>query len=241
MKNIKVKNIVEKGAEMVELTILIPCLNEEQTLGICIKKANEFLEANKIEGEVLIADNGSTDRSKEIANSLGARVVDVETRGYGSALINGSKQAKGKFTIMGDADDSYNFLEIAPLIDELKNGYDLVIGNRYKGKMEKGSMKLSHKYIGTPIISFIGRKIYKIQAKDFNCGLRAYVTDKVNQLSCESTGMEYATEMLIKAKKSGLKIKEVPINFYKDKRKKASHLNTVRDGIRHFKTIFANI
>lgn len=226
---------------MVELTILIPCLNEEKTLGICIKKANEFLETNKIEGEVLVADNGSTDKSKEIAEFLGARVVEIETRGYGAALIGGSKQAKGKFTIMGDADDSYNFLELSHFVAELRNGYDLVIGNRYKGKMEKGSMKLLHKYIGTPVISFIGGKIYKIQAKDFNCGMRAYVTDKVNQLSCKSTGMEYATEMLIKAQKSGLKIKEVPINFYKDKRKSASHLNTVRDGIRHFKTIFANI
>lgn len=226
---------------MVELTILIPCLNEEETLGICIKKANEFLEINKIAGEVLIADNGSTDRSKELANSLGARVIEVETRGYGAALIGGSKQARGKYTIMGDADDSYNFLESAPLIDELKNGYDLVIGNRYKGKMEKGAMKFLHKHIGTPIISFVGGKIHKIHVKDFNCGLRAYVTDKVNQLSCEATGMEYATEMLIKAKKSGLKIKEVPINFYKDKRKTPSHLNTLRDGIRHFKTIFANI
>lgn len=226
---------------MVELTILIPCLNEEKTLGICIKKANEFLKTNKIDGEVLVADNGSTDRSKEIAESLGARVIDVETRGYGAALINGSKQAKGKFTIIGDADDSYNFLEIAPLLEELEKGYDLVIGNRYKGKMEKGSMKLLHKYIGTPLISFIGKKIYRIHVNDFNCGMRAYVTDKVNKLSCKSTGMEYATEMLIKAKKSGLKIKEVPINFYKDKRKKSSHLNTVRDGIRHFKVIFVNI
>lgn len=224
-----------------ELTILIPCLNEEKTLGICIEKANKFLETNKIEGEVLVADNGSTDKSKEIATSLGARVIDVETRGYGAALINGSKQAKGKFTIMGDADDSYNFLEVAPLLDELKNGNDLVIGNRFKGKMEKGSMKILHRYIGTPMISFLGRKIYKIKVKDFNCGMRAYVTDKVNQLSCKSTGMEYATEMLIKAQKSGLKIREVPINFYKDKRNSASHLNTVKDGIRHVKTLFINM
>lgn len=225
---------------MIELTVLIPCLNEEETLAICIKKAKEFLKTNKIEGEVLIADNGSTDRSKEIATNLGAKVVNVETRGYGAALINGSEQAKGKYTIIGDADDSYNFLEIAPLLDELKKGYDLVIGNRYKGKMEKGAMKPLHKYIGTPVISFIGRKLYKIQAKDFNCGMRAYVTDKVNQLSCKATGMEYATEMLIKAQKSGLKIKEIPINFYKDKRKSISHLNTIKDGIRHFKTIFTN-
>ena len=142
---------------------------------------------------------------------------------------------------MGAADDSYNFLDLDPFIEELRNGYDLVMGNRYGGKMEKGAMKLSHKYIGTPLISFIGRVLHKIKVKDFNCGLRGYVTAKVNKLSCESTGMEYATEMLIKAQKKGLKIKEVPINFYKDKRKTASHLNTIRDGIRHFKTIFANI
>lgn len=221
----------------VELTILMPCLNEEKTIEICIKKAKEFLKKNNINGEVLIADNGSTDQSPIIAEKNGARVVFVKEKGYGSALINGSKEAKGKYTIMGDCDDSYNFLELEEFIEKLREGNDFVIGNRFKGKMEKGAMKMSHQYIGTPVISLVGRILYKVNIGDFNCGLRGYDTKKVNDLHCECTGMEYATEMIIKAKKNNLKIVEVPINFYKDGRSHASHLNTVRDGIRHFKVL----
>lgn len=220
-----------------ELTILIPCLNEEETIGICIEKAKEFLKINKINGEVLIADNGSDDTSVKISKKLGARVISVKEKGYGAALIAGMKQAKGKYTIMGDADDSYNFLEIKPFLEMLDKGYDLVVGNRYKGKMEKGAMKFWHRYLGTPLISLIGRKKYKIPVKDFNCGLRGYKTEKISNLKFETTGMEYATEMLIKAKRAGRKIVEIPINFYKDKRKKASHLNTIEDGIKHLKVI----
>lgn len=221
----------------VELTILMPCLNEEKTIEICIKKAKEFFKKNNINGEVLIADNGSTDQSPIIAEKNGARVVFVKEKGYGSALINGSKEAKGKYTIMGDCDDSYNFLELEGFIEKLREGNDFVIGNRFKGKMEKGAMKMSHQYIGTPVISLIGRILYKVNIGDFNCGLRGYDTKKVNDLHCECTGMEYATEMIIKAKKNNLKIVEVPINFYKDGRSHASHLNTVRDGIRHLKVL----
>ena len=220
-----------------ELTILIPCLNEEKTIGIVIEKAKKFLETNKINGEILIANNGSTDNSEEIAKKLGARVENVEEKGYGITLITGSKVAEGKYVIMADADDSYNLLEILPIYNKLKEGYDLVIGNRYKGNMEKGAMKISHKYIGTPLISFIARKKYKINVKDFNCGLRGYVTKKVNDLGCKCVGMEYATEMLIKAKQQELKITEVPINFYKDGRGEKSHLRTVQDGIRHLNII----
>lgn len=224
--------------EELEVTILIPCLNEEDTLEICINKAEKFLKDNKINGEILIADNGSTDSSCEIAKKHNTRIVKVNNKGYGSALINGSKEAKGTYTIMGDADDSYNFLELMPFIDKLRNGIDLVIGNRYKGKMEKGSMKLSHKYIGTPFISFLGRLKYKVKVGDFNCGLRGYNTCKINSLFCKSTGMEYATEMIIKAKQANLKIEEIPINFYKDKRNKQSHLRSIEDGLRHLKLIF---
>ena len=226
--------------EKLELTILIPCLNEEKTIGMCVNKAKIFLKENNIKGEILVIDNGSTDKSGNIAKSLGARVEYVKQRGYGIALINGNKLARGRYTIMADADDSYNLLEIKPIYEKLKEGYDLVIGNRYKGKMEKGAMKLTHKYIGTPLISFLGRKKYKVNIGDFNCGLRGYDTENMLKANCISIGMEYATEMIIKAKKSNLKIAEIPINFYKDKRDHKSHLNTFKDGIKHLKILIKN-
>lgn len=221
----------------IELTILMPCLNEEETLGICIKKAQEFLERNNINGEVLIADNGSTDNSHLIAENNNARVVNIPKRGYGSALIGGSKEARGMYTIMGDADDSYNFSEIMPFLEKLREGSEFVIGNRYKGNLEKGAMKWAHKYIGTPVISFLGRLRYRVKIGDFNCGLRGYKTSSINNLNCSCSGMEYATEMIIRAKKANLKIDEIPINFYKDKRTKESHLKSIQDGIRHLKLI----
>lgn len=219
------------------LTILIPCLNEEKTIGICIKKAKEFIEKNKIEAEILIVDNGSTDNSIQIAKKLETRIIFVKEKGYGNALIQGTKAAKGKYIIMGDADDSYNFLELDEFIRKLDDGYDLVIGNRFKGKMEKGAMKVLHRYIGTPLISMIARKRHKIKIYDINCGLRAYDRKKIIRTNCTSSGMEYASEMVIKAQKNNLKICEIPINFYKDKRGRSSHLNTISDGIRHLKLI----
>ena len=223
-----------------ELTILIPALNEEKTIGICIEKANKFLKEYNVNGEVLVADNGSTDETIKIAENLGARVVNVKEKGYGNALINGGKEAKGKYTIMGDADDSYNFLEIMPILEKLREDYDFVIGNRYKGKMEKDAMPFSHKYIGTPIISWIGRMKYKVEIGDFNCGLRGYDTKKINELNCKCEGMEYATEMIIRVKKANLKMIEIPINFYKDGRDKRPHLKTIEDGFRHFKVLLYN-
>lgn len=215
----------------------MPCLNEEKTVGTCIKKAQQFLKENNIDGEVLIADNGSTDKSIQIIEELGANIVKVEQKGYGNALRYGTKAAKGKYVIMGDSDDSYDFLNLLPFVEKLREGYDLVMGNRYLGKMEKGSMKLSHKYIGTPIISFIGRKKIGLKIGDFNCGLRGYKNESILGLNCTSEGMEYATEMLIKASKNNLKVCEIPIDFYKDGREGVSHLNTIRDGIRHFKIL----
>lgn len=221
-----------------ELTILMPCLNEEQTIGKCIKKADEFIKKNNIDAEILIADNGSTDNSVKIAEELGARVITVQDKGYGNVLRAGTKEAKGTFVIMGDCDDSYNFLEIADFLERLKQGYDLVIGNRYKGKMEKGSMKFTHKYIGTPIISYLARKKFKIQVRDFNCGLRGYRNKAILDLECTSESMEYASEMIIKAQKANLKIIEIPINFYKDGRNKKSHMKAIKEGINHIKLIF---
>lgn len=221
-----------------ELTILIPALNEETTIGNCIKKAREFLKNEKIEGEILVVNNNSRDNTEIIAKKEGARVINVKQEGYGIALIKGNKEAKGKYTIMGDADESYNFSESKIFIEELRKGKDLIIGNRFKGKIEKGAMKVSHKYIGTPLISWMFRRKYHIKVGDVNCGMRGYVTEKINNLNCRAKGMEYATEMLIKAKKAGLVVEEIPINFYKDKRNTKSHLRTIHDGIRHFKVIF---
>lgn len=222
----------------IELTILIPVLDEEKTIGTCINKAKKFLEQNKINGEILVIDNGSIDNSVKIAKKQNVRIEQEKEKGYGSALIKGSKLSKSKYTIIGDSDDSYNFLEIKVIFDKLKQGYDLVIGNRYKGKIEKGSMKFTHRYIGTPLISAIARKKFDVQIGDFNCGLRGYNTEKINDIKLECKGMEYATEMIIKAKKHNLKITEVPINFYKDGRQNKSHLRAIRDGLRHMKVIF---
>ncbi len=222
--------------KMKEITILIPALNEEKTIEIVIKKAEEWLKKNKIEGEILVANNNSTDKTKEIAEKNGARVINVIEKGYGNALIKGIKEAKGKYIIMGDADDSYNFLELDDFYTELKNGYDLVMGNRFNS-IEKGAMKWTHRYIGTPILSYIVREKYKVEIKDINCGLRGFSREKIENLNLRCEGMEFASEMIIKAKLANLKIKEVPIKFYKNKRGKSSHLHTIRDGIRHFKII----
>ena len=220
-----------------DLTILIPALNEEKTIEIVIKKAEEYIKSKKMNGEILIANNGSIDKTKELAMKLGARVVDIETKGYGIAIIEGIKNAKGNYIIIGDADDSYNFLELDDFVQAFNEGYDIVIGNRYGKVMEKGSMKISHKYIGTPILGWLIRKKYKKTIHDINCGLRGGKKEKLINLDCNCDGMEFASEMMIKAIKKNMKIKEVPINFYKDKREGKSHLNAIRDGIKHLKVI----
>ena len=220
-----------------DLTILIPALNEEKTIEIVIKKAEEYIKPKKINGEILIANNGSIDKTKELAMKLGARVVDIETKGYGITIIEGIKNANGNYIIIGDADDSYNFLELDDFVQAFNEGYDIVIGNRYGKVMEKGSMKISHKYIGTPILGWLIRKKYKKTIHDINCGLRGGKKEKLINLDCNCDGMEFASEMMIKAIKKNMKIKEVPINFYKDKREGKSHLNAIRDGIKHLKVI----
>ena len=220
----------------IELTILIPALNEETTIEIVIKKAQKWIQDNNVRGEVLISNNNSIDNTKQIAINNKVRVIDVEKRGYGNAIIEGIKQANGKYIIIGDADDSYNFLEIKEFIDNLDKGYDLVIGNRYY-HMEKGAMKFLHKYIGTPLLTYILNKKYNLKLHDINCGLRAFKKDKILSLNLNCEGMEFASEMIVKAKKSELNIKEIPINFYKDKRNKKSHLNTIRDGFKHMRVI----
>lgn len=222
---------------MKELTILIPALNEEKTIEIVIKKAQKFIKENNIDAEILVVNNGSIDRTKELALELGARVIDFAPKGYGKALRKGIEEAKGKYIIMGDADDSYNFLEITEMFEKLKLGYDIVIGNRYGGNIEKDSMKFSHRYIGTPFLSYLIRKKFGLKIKDINCGLRGGERKKLLELKCTSDGMEFASEMMIKAVKKNLKIVEIPINFYKDKREGKSNLNAIRDGLRHLKVI----
>ncbi|MCB0578100.1 MAG: glycosyltransferase family 2 protein, partial [Phaeodactylibacter sp.] len=190
----------------VELTILMPCLNEEETIGICIRKALSFLDEHQVSGEVLIADNGSTDNSKSIARRLGARVVDVEEKGYGSALLGGIKAARGEFVIMGDSDDSYDFLNLGPFLAKLREGYDLVMGNRFKGGVAKGAMPFLHRYLGNPVLTFIGRLFFRIGIGDFHCGLRGFRRDSILAIGLNTPGMEFASEMVVKSALSGLKI-----------------------------------
>lgn len=225
----------------IELTILIPCLNEEITLPVCIKKAFDFISSNKISGEVLVVDNNSIDHSRSIAKKLGARVIIQKNKGYGSALRYGIQNAYGKYIIMADADDSYNFLEIEPILLALKDGYDFVIGNRFQGIIEKNAMPFLHRYIGTPAITTIGNILYRTKIGDYNCGLRGLNKDKFQNLKFQTTGMEFASEMIIVASKNNLTIKEIPVNLYKDKRNRKPHLNTIKDGMRHLKVLLKGI
>ena len=221
-----------------ELTILMPCLNESETIAACIKKAKQFLFENNIAGEILISDNGSSDGSLLIAQSLGARVVMAEIRGYGSALITGCQEARGKYVIMGDADDSYDFRSLMPFLEKLREGYDLVMGNRFAGGIEKGAMPWTHRYIGNPILSFVGRLFFHSKIRDFHCGLRGYNRESILKLNLQTTGMEYASEMVVKAELSNLKIAEVPTKLKKDGRSRPPHLRSFRDGWRHLKFLF---
>lgn len=219
--------------ENIELTILMPCLNEAETLEICIKKAKKFLETSGVKGEVLISDNGSTDGSQEIAERNGARVVSTTKRGYGAALINGCNEAYGKYVIMGDADDSYDFLHLMPFVEKLREGYDLVMGNRFKGGIEKGAMPPLHRYIGNPVLSFIGRLFFPSKIKDFHCGLRGYNRESIMALNLNTTGMEYASEMVVQATLHKYKMAEVPTTLKKDGRTRPPHLRSWSDGWRH--------
>ena len=216
-----------------ELTILMPCLNESRTLKTCIDKAMKFLNDNNIDGEILIADNGSTDGSQDIAKNAGARVVDIPEKGYGAALIGGCNAAFGKYVIMGDSDDSYDFLNLMPFVEKLREGYELVMGNRFKGGIEKGAMPPLHKYLGNPVLSFIGRVLYRSNIKDFHCGLRGYNRESIMKLNLHTTGMEYASEMVVQATLHKLKICEVPTTLKKDGRDRPPHLRSWSDGWRH--------
>jgi len=219
----------------IELSIVMPCLNEAETLAICIKKAQLFFERENINGEVIIADNGSTDGSQIIAENLNATVVNVQRKGYGSALIGGIEAANGTYIIMGDADDSYDFSNLMPYVKKLREGYDLVMGNRFKGGIKKGAMPFLHKYLGNPVLSFIGKLFYKIKIGDFHCGLRGFSKEAFATMQLRTTGMEFASEMVVKASLLNLSITEVPTILSKDGRTRPPHLNTWRDGWRHLR------
>ena len=221
--------------EDLELTILMPCLNEAETLQICIEKAKSYLLASGMHGEVLIADNGSTDGSQRIARDNGARVVDVPKRGYGSALIAGINAANGKYIIMGDADDSYDFTNLNPYINALREGSDLVMGNRFKGGIERGAMPWLHKYLGNPVLSYIGRLFFKSDIGDFHCGLRGFRKESIKKLNLKSSGMEFASEVVVSSILNNLAIVEVPTTLKKDGRSRPPHLRTWRDGFRHLR------
>ena len=218
-----------------ELSVVMPCLNEAETLAICIEKAQAFFEREQIAGEVVIADNGSTDGSQQIAESLNARVVNVPQKGYGSALRGGIEAANGKYVIMGDADDSYDFSNLMPYVLQLREGFDLVMGNRFKGGIKKGAMPFLHKYLGNPVLSFIGRLFFKSKIGDFHCGLRGFSKEAFYKMELKTTGMEFASEMIVKASLKNLKIAEVHTILSPDGRSRPPHLNTWRDGWRHLR------
>jgi len=219
----------------IEVSIIMPCLNEAETLETCIRKAQWFIKENDLAGEVIIADNGSNDGSQEIANRLNARVVSIPTKGYGSALKGGIEAAKGKYIIMGDADDSYDFSNLNPFVKKLRNGYDLVMGNRFKGGIESGAMPFLHRYLGNPVLTTIGKLLFNSPCNDFHCGLRGFRKDAISSLELQTTGMEFASEMVVKATLHKMQITEVPTVLSPDGRSRPPHLNTWRDGWRHLR------
>jgi glycosyltransferase involved in cell wall biosynthesis len=218
-----------------DLTILMPCLSEVATIATCVAKARAFLRRSGIPGEVLVADNGSTDGSQLAAERAGARVVHVDRRGYGAALAGGIAAARGRYVIMGDADDSYDFARLEAFVEKLREGYPLVMGNRFRGGIEPGAMPRLHRYLGNPLLSFIGRLFFRARVGDFHCGLRGFDREAMLGLGLRTRGMEFASEMVVKAALAGWRIAEVPTRLHRDGRGRASHLRSWRDGWRHLR------
>ena len=219
----------------IELTILMPCLDEAETIEACIDEARQFLDTSDIKGEILIADTGSRDGSQALAEARGARVVAIEARGYGNALHGGIEAARGRFVAMADADGSYNFLDLGPYVARLRAGAQLVVGNRFEGGIDDGAMPPLHRYLGTPVISFLGRLFFSIDLRDFNCGLRAVDRQAVLDLGLQTTGMEFASEMIVRSALGDLIIEEVPATLRRDGRSREPHLRTWSDGWRHLR------
>jgi len=220
------------------VSAVMPCLNEEVTLATCIRKAQQCFASLGIHGEVVIADNGSSDRSIEIARELGARVVHQPVKGYGAALTAGIEAAEGDIIVMADADDSYDWLGMGPFIEKVRSGYDLVMGNRFKGGIASGAMPPLHRYLGNPVLSTLARIVHRAPVGDFHCGLRAFTKDAWRRMRLRTSGMEFATEMVVSAARAGMRITEVPTTLKPDGRNRAPHLRSFRDGWRHLRFIF---
>ncbi len=218
-----------------ELTILMPCLNEAETIEVCVRKALGYLERSGVAGEILVADNGSTDGSQALALAAGARVAMVLEKGYGAALMGGIREARGRYIVMGDADDSYDFESLDPFVERLRAGDVLVMGNRFKGGIAPGAMPFLHRYLGNPVLSFIGKLFFAIPVNDFHCGLRGFSRQAMLDLKLTTTGMEFASEMVVKTAMNGLPMSEAPTTLKPDGRSRAPHLKTWRDGWRHLR------
>ena len=217
------------------ISIVMPCLNEAETLAVCIRKALAAITASGVSGEIIIADNGSTDGSLQIAADEGARIINVPIRGYGAALFAGFEAAHGKYILMADADDSYDFSHLPRFLAALDAGADLVVGNRFQGGIKPGAMPLLHRYLGNPVLSYLGRLLFRIPVGDFHCGIRAFRKDAFLRMNLRTTGMEFASEMIVKSSLLGQKITEVPTTLSPDGRSRAPHLRTWRDGWRHLR------
>jgi len=223
----------------VELTVVLPCLNEAETLETCITKATKSIEELGVAGEVVVADNGSIDGSQQIATECGARVVPVPERGYGAALRAGIHAAEGEYVIMADADDSYALDDLGPFVTALRGGADLVMGNRFAGGIAEGAMPGLHRYLGNPVLSFLGRLFFRIPINDFHCGMRGFRRDRIEALGLRTRGMEFASEMVVRSALAGLNVVEVPTTLKPDGRSRAPHLRTWRDGWRHLRFLLA--
>ena len=231
------KPLTSAPPAMVKLTAVMPCLNEERTVGTCIEKAQACFAALGIRGEVVIADNGSTDLSVKIAEGLGARVVHVATRGYGAALQAGIEAARGEYIVMADSDDSYDWLGLEPFLRKLEEGFDLVVGNRFTGGIAPGAMPRLHRYLGNPVLSWLARTVHRAPINDFHCGIRGMRRAAATHMNLRTPGMEFATEMIVNSVQAGLRITEVPARLNRDGRDRPPHLRSFRDGWRHLRFI----
>ena len=227
----------EREVKEKEVTILFPCLNEESTVASCVYQALDFLKNYELDGEVLVCDNGSEDNSVLRAKESGARVVVCQDRGYGNTLRYGISKAESKYVIMGDCDCSYKFDRLELWVLKLREGAQLIVGDRFGMPSEPGAMNFWHRYLGVPLLSFLGRKFLGSDVRDFHCGLRAVNRNSFLELNCCYGGMEFATEMIGRAEQKGQKICQIPVRFYRDQRGRASHLRSIRDGFRHLKVI----
>jgi glycosyltransferase involved in cell wall biosynthesis len=232
---IRPAGIAETESAPFDVSVVMPCLNESLTLGTCIRKARATIDRLGVRGEVIVADNGSSDGSQALAENLGARVIPIPTRGYGSALRGGIAAARGKYVIMGDSDDSYDFTQLGDFLGKLDEGYDLVMGNRFMGEIKPGAMPFLHRWLGNPVLSWIGRLFFGCPVGDFQCGLRAFRKDAIDRLELQTTGMEFSTEMVVKATLFHLRIAEIGTVLSPDGRDRAPHLRTWRDGWRYLR------